>query len=89
MPPTVLPQPTPNPNAMKFVVSRRVVDEGSRSFLNREAAAGDPLASKLFALPGVRQVFMLNDFVTITKDEATDWDEIEDPAMRIIATAMA
>lgn len=69
-------QPTPNVNALKFVVNRRVTEGRSRTFRSAEEAAGDPLAARLFAIPGVVQVFLLNDFVTVTRDPARGWEEI-------------
>lgn len=66
-------QPTPNPNSMKFVLDRTVVDSGSESYMNAEAAKKSPLASALFALEGVTAVFMLGNFVTVTKAPDADW----------------
>jgi hypothetical protein len=70
-------QPTPNPNAGKFVVDRRLVEgPGSRSFDSAAAAAGDPLAEALFALDGVVGLFMADDFVTVLKSPAAAWSEL-------------
>lgn len=70
--PSVRVDPTPNPNSLKFTapspLSARPV-----TYPSAAAAAADPLASKLFAVPGVRSVFVLNNFVTVTKDPAVDW----------------
>ena len=41
-------QPTPNPNSMKFVVNRTVVESGSESYMDAEAAKNSPLASAAF-----------------------------------------
>ncbi len=68
--------PTPNPNSMKFTLDRRVVESGSRSYASRGRAEGDPLATELFTIPGVANVFMLNDFITVTKDSTTEWETI-------------
>lgn len=68
---------TPNPNAGKFVVGRTVVDgKASVSFYNAAQAAGDPIASALFELDGVASVFMVEDFVTVTKDATADWSDL-------------
>jgi hypothetical protein len=68
-------QPTPNPNAGKFTVDRQVVPgSASRSFYNAAQAESDPVASALFALDGVASVFMVADFVTVTKSPEADWD---------------
>ena len=68
--------PTPNPNSMKLTLDRKVVESGSRSYVSRGRAEGDPLATALFAIPGVANVFMLNDFITVTKDSMTEWESI-------------
>jgi hypothetical protein len=73
-------QPTPNINALKFVVNRRIAEGRSQTFRSPEEAAAHPLASKLFTIPGVVQVFVLNDFVTVTRDPSRDWNDIVAPA---------
>jgi NFU1 iron-sulfur cluster scaffold homolog, mitochondrial len=70
-------QPTPNPNAGKFVAGRTVVEgKSSRSFYSAEQAAADPLAAALFELQGVASIFMVDDFVTVTKAVNADWSEL-------------
>ena len=69
-------QPTPNVNALKFVVNRRVTEGRSQTFRSPQDAAVHPLAVRLFAIPGVVQVFLLNDFLTVTRDPSNPWDEI-------------
>lgn len=39
----------------------------------RAAAAGSPLARRLFAVDGVSAVFFGSDFITVTKSEAASW----------------
>ncbi|HEY8469748.1 MAG TPA: NifU N-terminal domain-containing protein [Longimicrobiales bacterium] len=74
--PTVRFQPTPNPNAGKFSTDRTVVQNGSRSYFSAEQAAGDPVAGALFAIPGVASVFMVADFITVTKTPDARWEEL-------------
>ena len=70
-------QPTPNPNAGKFTVNRKVVDgKASRSFYNAEDAVDHPVASALFELEGVASVFMVDDFITVTKSPEADWQTL-------------
>ena len=68
---------TPNPNAGKFTVGRTLV-EGRRglTFASAEAARGTPAAERLFAEPGVASVFMVADFVTVTKDPSASWADL-------------
>lgn len=70
-------QPTPNPNAGKFVVSQQVAPVGtSRSYYDREEATDDPVARALMGLGGIRSIFMVDDFITVTKTPAASWEEL-------------
>ncbi len=70
-------QPTPNPNAGKFTLNRRLVEgRASRSYFTAEQAASDPIASALLQLEGVASVFMVDDFVTVTKTPTSDWSQL-------------
>jgi hypothetical protein len=73
-------QPTPNVNALKFVVNRRLTEGRSQTFRSPEDAAAHPLAAGLFAIPGVVQVFVLNDFLTVTRDPSVSWEQIASTA---------
>lgn len=73
------PEPTPNPNAVKFTVGRPV--GGPETYIS---GTDDPLASALLGLAGVVSVFKSADFVTITKDPASDWGSITPRAIEIL-----
>lgn len=77
-------QSTPNVNALKFVTNRRITEGRSQTFRSAAEAAGSPLASALLQIPGVVQVFFLNDFITVTRDPAADWTAIAGEAERRI-----
>jgi hypothetical protein len=87
MPRTVTPQPTPNPNAIRFAVGGNAFGDRSRSFSSPAAAAGTAWAVRLFGLPGVVGLFAVKDFVTITKSPAGDWHAIVPRAVEILATS--
>jgi hypothetical protein len=76
-------QPTPNPNAMKFVLDRPVADQ-PRSFFDADAARGDALAEKLFAIDGVTSVLMLGDFVTVNKRADARWPGVTKAVRRVL-----
>jgi hypothetical protein len=87
---TVRFQPTPNPNAGKFTVNRRVVEgSASQSFYNAEDAAGHSLASALFELEGVVSLFMVDDFVTVTKTAAVPWEVLVPAVQAVIERVFA
>lgn len=69
--------PTPNPDALKFIVDRQLVDGEPVSYLQAEDAEGSPLAEKLFSLGGVKQLFAFQNFVTVTKgdDNELPWQD--------------
>jgi len=70
-------QPTPNPNAGKFVVGRQVVEgDASRSYYSADQASANPLAAALFEIDGVQSLFMVEDFVTVMKATDADWSTL-------------
>jgi hypothetical protein len=81
-------QPTPNVNALKFVVNRRMTEGRSQTFTDPRTAAA-PLARDLLSIPGVRQVFFLNDFVTVTRENGVDWDAVVKQAEAVIRQHLA
>ena len=79
-------QPTPNPNAAKFVLDREVVAQPT-SFFNAQQAEGHPLAKKLFAIPGVSSLLLLGDFITVNKRPDVPWKEITDAVEQVLAAS--
>ncbi|WP_058866864.1 NifU family protein [Chloracidobacterium thermophilum] len=68
---------TPNPAARKIVLKEPITAPGvSLSFSNLQDAAAHPLAEALLAIPHVKSVFMMDRFITITKDNEVEWDEL-------------
>lgn len=68
---------TPNPNARKIILKEPLTAPGvSHSFSNAAEAASNPLAEALFAIPHVLGVFIMDRFVTITKDYEIGWDDL-------------
>jgi len=82
-------QPTPNVNALKFVVIRKLTEGRSRTFRSAAETAEVPYAQQLLQIPGVVQVFVLNDFVTVTRDPQADWTTIVGRAEEILRTFLA
>jgi NFU1 iron-sulfur cluster scaffold homolog, mitochondrial len=64
---------TPNPNAYRFTLKERITAGAPRSFSSVEAASGDSLASKLFALDGVVNVYYVDAWITVTQDGSRTW----------------
>ncbi|SIS66554.1 Fe-S cluster biogenesis protein NfuA, 4Fe-4S-binding domain [Roseivivax lentus] len=68
---------TPNPATLKFLPGQTVLEMGTADFPSPEGAGDSPLATRLFEVDGVKGVFFGNDFVTVTKADATDWDHVK------------
>ena len=73
---TVYAESTPTTKVMKFVVNRAIVTGDSVEFVNIDEAVNSPLATKLFHFPFVKEVFIARNFVSITKYETMEWDEL-------------
>jgi Fe-S cluster biogenesis protein NfuA len=68
---------TPNPQTLKFLPGRDVLGRGGREFADREAAAASPLAEAVFAVDGVKRVYLGPDFLTATKADGVEWAHIK------------
>ena len=77
-------QPTPNPNALKFVLDRSITEQPT-SFLAAGAAVGHPIAGRLFAIPGVNSLLLLGDFVTVNKSPDANWADIKPRVQRVLS----
>ncbi len=67
---------TPNPDAMRFVLSEPLTNGVTKSFENAIEAEGDELASALFAIDHVINVYYVDRFVTVTQDGHAVWSEL-------------
>ncbi|HUP70702.1 MAG TPA: NifU N-terminal domain-containing protein [Acidimicrobiales bacterium] len=71
---TASPQPSPNPNALRFQLN--VTLPGTLSFGNAEAADAHPFAKEVFGAAGVASIFGVNDFVTVNRTSGAEWEPI-------------
>lgn len=67
---------TPNPETMKFVANKLLYPGKSIDFQSEAHAAPSPLAKQLFGFPFIRGVFIASNFVTLTKTQDTDWNDV-------------
>ncbi|XP_019369873.1 PREDICTED: NFU1 iron-sulfur cluster scaffold homolog, mitochondrial isoform X2 [Gavialis gangeticus] len=68
-------QDTPNPNSVKFIPGKQVLESRTMEFSTPAAAFCSPLARQLFRIEGVKSVFFGPDFITVTKEsEVLDWN---------------
>ena len=78
---------TPNENAMKYTLNCNAIESGHKTYANAEAAEDSPVAKALFAIDGVSQVFLMADFISVTKNPAANWGNLEAPILDAIKSA--
>lgn len=72
---TVYGETTPNPSTLKFVVSR-LLTKTAAEFKNIDETAASPLAKELFRFPFVKEIFIDENYISVTKYEVASWEEI-------------
>lgn len=72
---TVYGETTPNPSALKFVVSR-MLTRTAVEYKNIDQTASSPLAKELFKFPYVKEIFIDENYISVTKYDINNWDEI-------------
>ena len=72
---TIYAESTPNPSVMKFVANIKLTDQ-SISFESIDEAIDAPLVKALFNFSFVREVFLDENYISISKHDGTEWEEI-------------
>ena len=75
---------TPNPATLKFLPGHTVLQQGTADFPSLESSGNSPLAKKMFGIEGVSGVFFGSDFITVTKNENTEWEHLKAAILGII-----
>jgi NFU1 iron-sulfur cluster scaffold homolog, mitochondrial len=75
---------TPNPNTLKFVANKLLYPGKSIDFQVEEEAAPSPIAKELFGFPFVKGVFIMSNFITITKSEDSEWMDVQEELRQFI-----
>lgn len=81
-------QPTPNPNAWKFVLDRPVLNEGKATYNNIDESYGNQLAIDLLNIDGIKQIHFFQNVITITARMDVDLSEIDEKIKSVIETRM-
>ena len=72
---TIYAESTPNPSTMKFVANKKLVNQ-SISFKHIDEAIDAPLVKKLFNFPFVKEIFLDENYISISKYDETVWGDI-------------
>ncbi|MCW3078298.1 MAG: NifU family protein [Bacteroidetes bacterium] len=77
---------TPNPSSVKFVANKLLLVSGaSAEYLSVAEAAEAPIVKELFKFPFVKSIFIASNFITVTKRDSVEWEEIRDE-LRVFIT---
>ena len=83
---------TPNEHALKFSVSKNILDSGYKTFNNMEEAKDFPVAAKIFENADVASVFIMAEadggFISVTKKTEANWDNLKDEIVAGINAAL-
>lgn len=78
---------TPNPSSVKFVANKLLLVSGaSADYLSVSEAGDAPIVKELFKFPFVQRVFIASNFITVTKRDSVEWEEIRDE-LRVFITS--
>lgn len=85
IPVTVYSETTPNPSVMKFVASK-MLTKTMVECKNIDETTASPLAKELFQFPFVKEVFIDENYVSISKYDIAEWMEITQEIRSFIKT---
>ena len=78
-------QPTPNPNAFKFLMDQPMAQPGKTlAYAKPEQAQKDVLAQGMFAIPDVETLFFCDNFVTVSMTADADWRAVAEQCTKLL-----
>jgi Fe-S cluster biogenesis protein NfuA len=86
---TVRTMPTPNPYALKFVISASFKKDGKATFNSATESDHLPLVRDMFAIEGVKQVHLFQNTLTVTHSGELDGDALSDKVNAVIQSRFA
>jgi Fe-S cluster biogenesis protein NfuA len=81
-------QPTPNPNALKFILNMPVKNNGNSTYKSPSECGENHLALELFKVRGVDQLHFFENVIAVTKFSYEDWDSVETNVMKVLQHEM-
>lgn len=75
---------TPNPEALKFIPGREVSPKRVRNYTDKIQTIDSPLAEKLFDVKDIVGVYLGHDFITIIKDQKSNWQILKPEILSLI-----
>lgn len=81
-------QDTPNPLAIKFIVNYSLKSSGNATFTSKQQCENLPLASALFDIPGVEQIYFFQNTLTVTHVDELPAEMIKEQVKSIIKSRL-
>ena len=75
---------TPNPSALQFVLNSQILEHGNLSYETVKDCGDDKLGKSLFEKRGVITVYIMDNFVTVTKEDDVGWNPLKDQVWKTI-----
>ena len=72
---TVYGEMTPNPATLKFVVNK-MVTKTAMEFKNIDETKPSPLSKELFSFPYVKEIFIDENYISVSKYDSYEWNDI-------------
>ena len=69
-------QKTPNPNSLKFLTEKKVSNDGSIEITDKNQSDNE-LVRNILSINGVTGIFLAEDFISVNKEEAIDWEDLK------------
>ena len=76
-------QITPNPNSLKFLPEKKVSNSGPYEILKKDGIKND-LVRNILSINGVESIFLGEDFISVNKNDAIDWEDIKHIVISLI-----
>ena len=74
---------TPNPSALQFVLNSQIIEHGNLSYETVQDCGEDQLGKVLFEKSGVKTVYVMDNFITVTKEDDI-WNPLKEQVWKII-----
>ena len=67
---------TPNPNSLKFLPGKKVSNDDPLEITDKNESKNE-LIRNILSINGVMGIFLAEDFLSVNKDEKTEWEDLK------------
>jgi Fe-S cluster biogenesis protein NfuA len=81
-------QETPNPNAVEFISFYTVKSHGKSNYRSAEEGEHVPVAREIFAVGGIEQIYLFDNYITVTKRSDLPWGELSKSILDLLQISL-